>query len=194
MENLQRLFIAVELHAELQQWLRKARALLEGRIPSGSVRWTDVNGIHLTLKFLGAIPERRIGEIRTVMDGLVPSFRPFPLTAAGLGCFPNTARPRVIWAGIQGGPILVDLQKRLEQELERIGFPAERRAFSPHLTLGRVKDGVIGVRLEEIGRAVEAVSMESTAGMEVKDVCLFRSVLQPGGAVYTVLHRAPFTG
>ena len=90
--------------------------------------------------------------------------------------------------------MLGDFQKRLEQELERIGFPAERRAFSPHLTLGRVKDGVIGVRLEEIGRAVEAVSMESTAGMEVKDVCLFRSVLQPGGAVYTVLYCAPLTG
>jgi RNA 2',3'-cyclic 3'-phosphodiesterase len=189
-----RLFIAVNLPAEVRQWLREARAALEARTPPGTVHWTDPNGIHLTLKFLGEVPSRRVDEIRAVMDGLGSSFRPFPLTAAGLGCFPNTSRPRVIWAGIQGGPLLGDLQKRMEQDLERIGFPAERRPFSPHLTLGRVRDGVAGPRLAEIGRAVEGVSLKSIAGMDVKDVCLFRSVLLPGGAVYTVLHRAPLTG
>ncbi len=194
MEDSLRAFIAIDLAGDVRRWLREARTALEARIPSGSVRWTNTEGIHLTLKFLGEVPARRAGEIRAVMDGLTPSFRPFPLTAVGLGCFPNTARPRVIWAGIQGDPLLGDLQKRLEQDLERIGFPAERRAFSPHLTLGRLKDGVAGARLAEIGRAVGAVSMESTAGMDVKDVCLFKSVLQPGGAVYTVLHRALLTG
>ncbi len=194
MEEALRVFIAIELPADLRQWLREARAALEARMPPGSVRWTDPNGIHLTLKFLGEVPSRRTGEIRSVLDGLAPSFRTFPLTAAGLGCFPNASRPRVIWAGIRSGSQLGDLQKRIERDLERIGFPAERRAFSPHLTLGRVKEGENGARLAGIGRAVEAVSMESTAGMDVKDVCLFQSVLQPGGAVYTVLHRAPFSG
>ncbi|MBN2083728.1 MAG: RNA 2',3'-cyclic phosphodiesterase [Anaerolineales bacterium] len=188
------MFIAIELSPAIRRWLEGAKTVLSPRLPPDAVRWVDPGAIHLTLKFLGDVPSRRTGEIRAVMDGLAPSFRTFPFSADGLGCFPNTARPRVIWAGIQGGPMLGDLQKRLEQGLERIGFPAERRAFSPHLTLGRVKDGVAAVRLEEIGRAVETVSMESTAGMEVKDVCLFRSVLQPGGAVYTVLYRAPLTG
>ncbi|MGB7539012.1 MAG: RNA 2',3'-cyclic phosphodiesterase [Anaerolineales bacterium] len=194
MEDVQRLFIAIELSENVRRWLREAGILLKGSMPSGTVRWTDPNAIHLTLKFLGETPSRRAADIRAAMDGLVPSFRPFPLTAGGLGCFPNTARPRVIWAGIHADPLLGDLQKRFEEELERIGFPAERRAFSPHLTLGRVKDGVSGARLAEIGRAVEAVSLESTAGMDVMDVCLYKSVLRPGGAEYTVLHRATFTG
>jgi 2'-5' RNA ligase len=189
MEEGQRIFIAIELAAGVRRWLGDARALLVERTPPGSVRWVDPGSIHLTLKFLGETPVRRTGEIRAVMDNLIRSFRPFPLTAEGLGCFPNTARPRVVWAGIRGGSSLADLQKRLEEELERIGFPAERRAFSPHLTLGRVKDGVAGARLEEIGRAVETVSLGSTAGMDVKDVCLFKSVLRPGGAEYSILHR-----
>jgi 2'-5' RNA ligase len=192
MEDLQRLFIAIELSPGIRDWLGTAKSKLTPRIPPGAVRWVDPGAIHLTLKFLGETPARRVGEIRAVLDSSAQACRPFPLTAEGLGCFPNTARPRVIWAGIRGGPNLGDLQKHLEEGLGRIGFPAEHRAFSPHLTLGRVKDGVSGARLEEIGRAVEAVSMESTAGMDAKDVCLFKSVLRPGGAEYTILHRAQF--
>jgi 2'-5' RNA ligase len=194
MDDVQRLFIAIELSEDVRRWLRGARALLEKRIPSGSVRWTSTDGIHLTLKFLGEVLVRRTEEIRAVLDSLAQGCRPFPLTAEGLGCFPNTARPRVIWAGIHADPLLGDLQKHFEEELERIGFPAERRAFSPHLTLGRVKDGVSDARLAEIGRAMEAVTLEPAAGMDVKVVCLFKSVLRPGGAEYTILHRAPFSG
>jgi 2'-5' RNA ligase len=194
MEETIRLFIAVELSPGIREWLGRAKANLAPRIPPGAIRWVDPGAIHLTLKFLGETPARRTGEIRAELDDLARSFRPFPLAAEGLGCFPNTVRPRVVWAGIHGDPLLGVFQKRLETGLARIGFPAERRAFSPHLTLGRVKDGVAGARLEEIGRAVEAASMESTAGMDVKDVCLFRSVLRSGGAEYTVLHRALFIG
>jgi 2'-5' RNA ligase len=194
MEETIRLFIAVDLSPGVREWLGRAKANLAPRIPPGAVRWVDPGAIHLTLKFLGETPARRSGEIRAELDDLVRSFRPFPLAAEGLGCFPNTDRPRVVWAGIRGDSSLGELHKRLEEALGRIGFPAERRAFSPHLTLGRVKDGVSGARLEEIGRAVESASMESAAGMDVNEVCLFKSVLRPGGAEYTVLHRAQFTG
>ena len=194
MEDGIRLFIAVDLSPEIREWLGRAKAVLAPRIPPGAFRWVDPGAIHLTLKFLGETPARRVGEIRAVLDSSAQACRPFQLTAEGLGCFPNTARPRVVWAGIRGGPNLGDLQKHLEEGLGRIGFPAEHRAFSPHLTLGRVKDGVAGARLEEIGRAVEGASLESAAGMDVKEVCLFKSVLRPGGAEYSVLHRAQFTG
>jgi 2'-5' RNA ligase len=194
LDENQRIFIAIELSSEVRRWLAKARSVLESGMPPGAVRWVDPQGIHLTLKFLGETQVRRMGEISGAMEKAAQGSPSFKLIIEGLGCFPDTARPRVIWAGVRSGPVLGDLQKRLEQDLERIGFPVERRAFSPHLTLGRVKDGATGVRLKEIGRAVEAASVESTAGMDVKDVCLFRSVLQPGGAAYTVIHRAALTG
>jgi len=194
MKETIRLFVAVDLSPGIREWLGAAKAYLAPRIPPGAVRWMDPGAIHLTLKFLGETLPRRTGEIRAELDDLVRFFKPFPLTAEGLGCFPNTVRPRVVWAGVRGESSLGKLHERLEEALGRIGFPAERRVFSPHLTLGRVKDGVAGARLEEIGRAVEAASMKSAPGMEVRDLCLFRSVLRPGGAEYTVLHRAQFTG
>jgi 2'-5' RNA ligase len=194
MEEIQRLFIAVELSEEIRRWLEDARTRLVERIPPGAIRWVDPGAIHLTLKFLGDTPSPKLEGIRGVLDALVRSTRPFPLSVEGLGCFPNTARPRVLWAGIRPEPMLSDLQRRLEGELDRAGFPREPRAFSPHLTLGRVREGVPGARLAEIGRAVGAVTLESTVGMDGKDVCLFRSVLRPGGAEYSVLHRSPFSG
>ena len=194
MEEMLRLFIAIELSEEIRRWLEDARTRLVERIPPGTVRWVDPGAIHLTLKFLGDTPSPKLEGIRGAMDAPACSTRPFPLSVEGLGCFPNTARPRVIWAGIRPEPLLTDLQRGLEGELDRAGFPREPRAFSPHLTLGRVRDGVAGARLAEIGRAVGAIALESTVGMEVKDVCLFRSVLRPGGAEYSVLHRSPFSG
>jgi 2'-5' RNA ligase len=193
MEESLRLFIAIDLSAEVRRWLGEAKALLADRIEAGAVRWMNVGSIHITLKFLGETPARRVEEIRAVLDRLARGRAPFPIAVEGLGCFPNFVRPRVIWAGVRTGPALQELQKQLEADLERVGFPPERRPFSPHLTLGRVKDGVVGPRLAEIGRAVETASTSSAAAMDVRDWCLFRSVLRPGGSEYTVLHRAEFT-
>ncbi len=192
MEEVLRVFIAVDLSAEVRRWLWEARALLEGRMPSGSVRWTDPDGIHITLKFLGDTPSRRIEEIRAVMDEAARGCRRFPLVVEGLGCFPNAVRPRVIWAGARHEPVLVDLQKRLEDGLEKFGFPRERRAFSPHLTLGRVRDGVTGRDLAEVGRVATTATLQTTASMEVTGWCLFKSVLRPTGAEYSILHRTAF--
>jgi 2'-5' RNA ligase len=189
MESAIRAFIAIELSPAVRRWLIEARAALEPGLPVRSVRWTNPDGIHITLKFLGDTAAGRLGGIRDVMDRAAEGCRPFPLEADGLGCFPDIHRPRVIWAGVRPLDGLEDLQKRLEDGLERIGFPRERRPFSPHLTLGRVRDGVGGRELTEIGRAVEAAAVESTASMEVTGWCLFKSILRPSGAEYSVLHR-----
>jgi 2'-5' RNA ligase len=128
------------------------------------------------------------------MGQAVSGVSPFSLTVEGLGCFPNTARPRVVWAGVRAEPKLIGIQKRLEDILSATGFPRERRAFSPHLTLGRVKDGANENQLQRIGAAVESARMETPAGMEAGGLCLFRSILRPSGAEYSVLYRAEISG
>ena len=194
MDETQRLFIAIELSADAHRWLEKARSVLEPVTPSGSMRWVNPDGIHLTLKFLGEIPVSRIDGIRSAMDQSVAGRTPFSLTFEGLGCFPNTVRPRVVWAGVRGEPLLADLQRRLEDNLEAAGFKKEQRSFSPHLTLGRVKDGAKEIQLRKIGAAIEGARMETTAAMTVEELCLFRSILRPDGPEYSILYLAGING
>lgn len=194
MDEIQRIFIAIELSPDVRRWLEKARSVLEPGIPSGAVRWVNPAGIHLTLKFLGEIPASRIDNVRSAMDQSAAGKTPFSLTVEGLGCFPNAVRPRVVWAGIREEPLLADLQRRLENDLSAVGFKKEQRAFSPHLTLGRVKDGVSESSLRRIGSAVQSGTMETPAVMPVDGMCLFRSVLRPAGAEYSALYRAGFSG
>ncbi len=192
MEEVLRTFIAVHLSAEVRQWLGEARSMLASRILSGTVRWVNVDAIHITLEFLGEIPAGRIGDISAVMDDAAWGCRPFRLVVEGLGCFPDTARPRVIWAGVRREPALMELQKRLEDGLEKVGFPRERRAFSPHLTLGRVRDGVTGKELGDIGRAAQNAPVKSGVSMDVSGYALYKSVLRPTGPEYSILYRTAF--
>jgi 2'-5' RNA ligase len=192
--DTQRLFIAIDLAPAVRRWLEKARSVLEPAMPPGAVRWVDAEDIHITLKFLGEIPVGRIDFVRGAMDRSMEGVNPFSLAVEGLGCFPNTAHPRVVWAGVRSEPLLLSLQKRLEDNLSAAGFERERRAFSPHLTLGRVKDGVEESLLRKLGAAVEGARPEPPVEMTVNGLCLFRSVLQRSGAEYSVLYRTRING
>jgi 2'-5' RNA ligase len=193
LDETQRLFIAIELSPDVRRWLEKTRSVLEPGMPPGSVHWVKPDGTHLTLKFFGEIPVGRIDGIRSAMDQSVAGKTPFSLTFEGVGCFPNTVRPRVVWAGVRGESLLADLQRWLEDHLEAAGFKKER-SFSPHLTLGRVRDGAKEIQLRKIGAAIEGARMETTAVMTVKELCLFRSILRPEGPEYSVLYRVEFSG
>ncbi len=136
----------------------------------------------------------RIDAVRGAMDRSVEGVNSFSLIFDGVGCFPNTVRPRVVWAGVRGAPALVDLQQRLEDGLSAAGFKKEERAFSPHLTLGRVRDGVNEIPVRKIGAAVEGARLEPAQPMPVDGICLFRSVLRPDGPEYSVLYRKGISG
>jgi 2'-5' RNA ligase len=128
------------------------------------------------------------------MDRSLEGAKPFSLTVEGVGCFPNAIRPRVVWAGVRGEPLLADLQRRLEENLCAVGFQKDQRAFSPHLTLGRVRDEASEPQLRKIGAAVEAGRTDPPAAMPVSGVCLFRSILRPQGSQYSILYRGEFSG
>jgi 2'-5' RNA ligase len=157
--------------------------------PTG-VRWVDPAGIHLTLKFLGNVVPGLAGRIIEVMDRQAAS--PFSIHLSGLGMFPNERRPRVLWAGVQGAlDPLQRLQEQIEEGVSRLGFPRERRPFSPHLTLGRVREPVSSGALKRISAAVTSTSLEPTEPWTVDSVHLMRSVLTPGGARYSTLASVP---
>lgn len=158
------------------------------------VKWARPDGIHLTLKFLGDVEEAREPELRTALGqaaggGEKGGGEPRSVTVhiEGFGVFPDFHRPRVVWAGVAPEPALELLQHRVEQAFGPLGFPAEARAFRPHLTLGRAA---------REARPRDFAGLEETLGglafadtVTVSDLDLMQSTLQRGGAVYQVRLR-----
>jgi 2'-5' RNA ligase len=185
-----RTFIAIELDESIKDGLTKLQERLKGEAPRGSVRWVRLEGIHLTLKFLGDVPADQIGEIAKALQKSCQGFAPFSLSCGGLGCFPNLKRPRVLWVGIQEETgTLAQLQKAIEENVAPLGYPTEKRKFSPHLTLGRVQKRASSGDRRRLGELVEASEIGNLGQMEVRSVNLMRSDLRPSGAVYTRLAK-----
>jgi 2'-5' RNA ligase len=144
--------------------------------------------MHLTLKFLGEISPARVTEVRSILDSVAERHAAFPLEFSGTGTFPaHTRAPRIIWAGIKQGQTLVALYKDLENGLETIGFPREKRSFHPHLTLGRVK---APRNLEAVLDFLRRKDQTSFGTMQAGSVMLFESLLKPTGAEYSRIHTA----
>jgi 2'-5' RNA ligase len=186
-----RVFIAIELSSEILIALEKVQRQLEQKPGGEAARWTDKNSIHLTLKFLGEVPRERLDAITQAMRLACSRHAPFDLTVAGLGCFPNARRPRIVWAGVQeptGG--LLALQADIEQELARARFPKEERRFTPHLTIGRTRKTARPQEVEALGSLVAASPVGELGNMRVTGVALMRSDLRPQGAIYTQLFEA----
>ena len=189
-----RAFIAIELEEGIERELARVQTLLKDKV-AAPVRWTDPQGVHLTLKFLGNIPAERVEEIGSALREACQGFAPFTLQFYGLGCFPSLNSPRVIWIGIGGETeTLKRLQERVEERLAPLGFPPEKRGFSPHLTLGRVKKYASSGALRKIGEAVAATEVGSLGQMEVREVSLIRSLLLPDGAQYSRLQVVALEG
>ncbi len=148
--------------------------------------------IHLTLMFLGDVESTRIEAIRSALSEPLHGVLPIGLELGGNGAFPSLERPRVLWAGVRmPDGDLVLLHGRIEQAMAGLGFAREDRAFSPHLTLGRVREDAGSVYLRAIREAIGDTARETPQAFSVTKVTLFRSQLKPEGAVYSVLAEFP---
>jgi len=182
-----RSFIAIELPDELKAGLAQLEAQLKLATPS-SVKWVDPSSIHLTLKFLGNIAVDRISEITKAMEAATRGLSSFHLEVAGLGVFPNLKRVQVAWVGISGEvDKLSQLQQRVESSLVPLGFTAESRPFTPHLTLARLRDRALPDERERFGKLIAATKFETVYTIRVNSINLIRSQLTREGAIYSRL-------
>jgi RNA 2',3'-cyclic 3'-phosphodiesterase len=184
-----RAFIAISLRPELKQALVKIQQGLQSSSGVEAVRWTALEQLHLTLKFLGNISEERLPELRAALDQACRGMRSFKLCAAKLGCFPTMQRPSVIWVGLDGElNILRELQQRIEEATADFGSHSEERAFHPHLTIGRVKGRDRNAR--RLSDAIRASAEIKLGEWTISEVNLIQSKLSPQGSIYTRLHSA----
>lgn len=190
-----RLFIALELPQDVLATLADVQARLREDGAGRAVKWVRPAGIHLTLKFLGDVPTGQTDNIIRGIEAAVIGHGPLTLEATGLGCFPHAGRPRVVWVGLAGDiERLRALQSAVERALGPLGFPPEKRSFSPHLTLGRVRRDARAAETTTLGNLVTSTRLGSVATWQTSAVSLIRSELQPNGARYSCLFEAPLGG
>jgi len=182
-----RSFIAVALPPSIVDYINNIKETLYPY--RFKIRWVKPENIHLTLKFLGDINAADIEAAGAAMDRAVEETAPITLSVRGAGVFPGIKRPRVVWLGMGGQvPLLIALQKVLDENLAAAGFEKEKRPFKAHLTLGRVKGAIDAAML---GKALsEMMNFESTPFV-VDRIFLIKSELKPSGPVYTKLISTP---
>ena len=188
--NMLRAFIAVEIPAHIQQEVHKETSSIREEIGS-LVRWVPSENVHLTLKFLGDVSPSSLEFLKQMLRTEAETVACFSFQLAGLGCFPNLRRPRIIYIGIQAPAALEALQRGIESAAHRLGYESEERPFSAHLTLGRVRQNATAGDQQKIRRAIEGTQVDYLGTARVDSVYLFKSDLNPGGSVYTRLYSAP---
>jgi len=186
METL-RAFLAIPLPDTIVDTARHLQKDLARALPE--VRWTNPDSLHLTLRFFPALPEETLEKIGRIMLSVGRLFPPFPIRVAGLGTFPAPERARVFWLGIEGGTALRQLHGAFDEQFEAIGIPREDRPFTPHLTLGRRRQGMA------VPRSIPRQHETTDCGSFLADrVILFQSRLEPAGAVHTPLRVVMLAG
>ena len=180
-----RLFVAITLDDRVRSALGKAQTDLKAQCDG--VRWILQHQVHMTVKFLGDAPDGDVAKIGEAVAKAAAGSRPFSFEIAGCGCFPPRGSVRIVWAGAnEPSGALLQCVEALENEMESLGFPRERKRFSPHLTIGRVREDRSGGQIRAAADAHSYPSMNQS----VVSLTLMSSVLSPQGPTYTPVTTA----
>jgi 2'-5' RNA ligase len=182
-----RLFIAIQIPETARDEMLRVQRQLRQFVESGDVRWTNPDQIHLTLKFLGNVPAGSVEAVKQSLAEACARIRPFHLRAKGIGFFPDSRSPRVIWVGFEGGENgLADLQSRVEKSLSPFAEKPGAEKFLAHATLGRFQK-FRRHKTEKLLPHALSFAGHVFGDWRVEEVGLFRSELSPAGARHVLL-------
>ena len=193
-EGDQRLFIAVPIPDAAIDACRTLIDEVRSRTDPRGARWVRMDGLHVTLRFLGPTAPARIGSIEAAMHASAAGHGRFDIDLAGAGAFPEGRRPRALWLGIaRGAEELASLVRDLDGPLAALGWPADSRPFRPHLTVART-DAVHGTGGAAVAGALTAAASGWNVSFRASSVCLFRSHLGTGAARYERIAQVELAG
>ena len=176
-----RLFLAIKISEEirwsLEQWLKELRPL------ASKAKWVRTENLHVTLKFLGEVPTETLAPLQEALAPIQASTA-LTLNFRGLGFFPGEMRPSILWLGIQSTATLSRLARDIDRTTHQLGFPAEGRPFTPHLTLARFQPPGLAPELQQ---AVSRNKNRDFGRLTTGEFQLLESKLRPSGAEYTTL-------
>ncbi len=180
-----RLFVGLDLPGDTIRNLERLLAILR---PKARISWTAPANLHITTKFIGEWPEERMDELKLALGGLAPRGK-IPVRIRRLGFFPDAQSPRIFWCGVDA-PALETLAKDTDSAAAALGIQSEARSFSPHLTLGRIKDRL---DMRPLNEAIAALPSPEFGAFEARCFFLYRSQTLSTGSVYTKLAEFPFS-
>jgi len=186
--ELIRSFVAIELPNDIKSKIDDYIFELKQIAPK--IKWIKAKNLHITLKFLGEIPQDLLNKVQNELLSISKVVSPFDLYVSDAGFFPNPFKPRVVWLGLQNesNNSIFKLHEWIDKKLEPLGFEREKRRFSPHLTLGRIK---LAGNYQELTEYINQNEFHSS-NFNISQVVLMKSVLKPAGAEYSRIKSYPF--
>lgn len=184
-----RSFLALEISEAARDWIEERGREMK-RDMKGNIRWVKRDALHITLHFFGKIPRQAIEKVGEILGPLTREYPPFLLRMKGIGAFPNLRNPRVLWAGVEDMTEtrkLKDFHEAMRASLAKAGFAVEKRPFTPHVTIGRVKKFT-----KFSGKNFH--DLPECPLFSVADLTFFQSDLTPKGPIYQPLNRFSFGG
>jgi RNA 2',3'-cyclic 3'-phosphodiesterase len=186
MNRLIRSFIALPLPGASRDALGRLQAQLQPMFPG--FRWINPDSLHLTLRFLGEIPEDSLEKLGKIVLSVADSSSSFQLTSSGLDAFPSWHHGRIVWLGLRASDPVSQLYRRLSAGLQHMGIPEERHPFHPHLTLGRSR------QIKSLPSLPIELQRPALAEFTVDRLVLYQSRLTPQGAIHSERRVGRFAG
>jgi 2'-5' RNA ligase len=184
---MQRTFIALKI--EPQKEMMDCINQLQDVLRMEKIKWVDTGSLHITLRFLGDTSAEQVRSTIGFLVELVPECPSPELVFRRLGVFRNIRDPRVLWIGMDPGPVLTDLKSTIDRKLSGIGFPAEERKFRPHLTLARIKSLRDRKVLEDMIMEYRDFTYQKN---RMEELIYYESILRPMGPAYLPLKKFAF--
>ncbi len=175
-----RLFISIEIPDKIKKTIDKMTDKLKMKLTP--IKWVENKNLHLTLKFIGWTDDDKVGKLTGIVEKTVKGYGSFNVTLAGMGVFPTVKSPRVIWIGmLEGAEKVKALGERIEDAVSKEGFREEEREYTPHLTIGRIKEKI---DVEPLCGFMEKNKDSSFGGFSVDHISVMKSTLRRTGPIY----------
>lgn len=187
---MKRIFAAIDISVEARRSVSGYIETLRGAFPNVRVGWEKPGKIHLTLKFFGDIDDVQLQNLNEAVEKTAGEISPFKLQISGAGVFPAPRKARILWLGVKDETgSLGRLNENFERECERSGFPRQKRIFTPHLTIARLREPQKSGKLARMHQTNEFAAIDFTVG----ELIVFQSELLPRGSRYTPIYRRSFS-
>lgn len=184
-----RVFFGIPLNPQIQKNLLEASTRLRVSIKTDAIKWTHINNLHITLKFLGDLPESQVIKFCHLLEQPISETHVFNLELSGLGVFPDARNPRIIWAGCDLPETLTRLVAMIEKIGLSLGIPSESKPFSAHITIGRIKRDLTPVERNHLRQALLEQAGFEFGKLHVAGFTLLKSDLKPTGPVYSTVQH-----